>query len=974
GTTLPEFSWAKQPDGSIQVQTVTAPTAVLLWQATNTTERNFRLDTIGAAWTSSALTDQGGGLYVAEVLPPADGWTAFFVELEYPSGGTFPFKFTTEVSVVPDTLPFRDVGGWGAIETVGEGTDTVSLVKVGGDRYQMGYWYGRLLADKISGCWANMSAAMAYSGVTEEDFSNAIDAMWRSEYFDIVAWESELRGMADGCHDAGHPEVTYRELLKMQMVADMSELGCSLFAVWGNATDNGDVYQMRNLDWTMDAGIQNYPVVAIFNPDDGNQHAVIGFAGQLGAAGGGINEYGIAFSQIMGYFGDDETLNGIPYPVLLRDVLYCDTTLDEGLARMRNATRTNQYHYGIAASNAPDPKGRLLLTSNTRFDEYQDGESVNHPYVFPSPYHSPLNDVVYWTNHNGSRNLSLYTSIVSRYGSIGATEAIDITKEMGVSGTLLSIVYHNDAKEFWAAWAEGLDPAHNQGYVHFDLNGYQGIGGDGYRTSVGSGTEEIPVVVVSGTPYEMGYHYGRLMQTEIQAFVPSFLALAYTEGLTDEMMDAAWEDSAPYTDHRFQEELLGLAVGADIDYVMLRRTHCVTLLSSYSCSSIAAWDTATADGHLYHTRDLDWDIGAGAHDYPLLAIYIPDDGNAHVNVTFAGVVGSHTGMNIQGISLAEMGDSPSGEMPYDLNGTHFMPLFRKILYEADDLTEAIAILTNADRIKRYHYVFGDGRNELAGVKIQAHAPETPPADLIVWTDNDATDEFAPNVLVDVVYNDEGRGAYPTLLAQHGSLDRDSMIALANSIPIVGANVVNVVYDATDLEVSVAFAEGSAEAYTQPYVHVSLFGFDGDTDGIADLEEGGEDPDGDGTANYRDLDSDDDGIDDNTEYTAAAGVDVDADGTPNYLDLDSDDDGIDDNTEYTAAAGVDVDADGTPNYLDLDSDDDGISDEDEWGSSDPYNRDDPPGVPVGTAAGTAALVLGLLAAAAWRMRRFRTGGR
>ena len=34
------------------------------------------------------------------------GWTAFFVELAYPGGGEELFKLTTEIRVVPDTLPF----------------------------------------------------------------------------------------------------------------------------------------------------------------------------------------------------------------------------------------------------------------------------------------------------------------------------------------------------------------------------------------------------------------------------------------------------------------------------------------------------------------------------------------------------------------------------------------------------------------------------------------------------------------------------------------------------------------------------------------------------------------------------------------------------------------------------------------------------------------------------------------------------
>ena len=111
-----------------------------------------------------------------------------------------------------------------------------------------------------------------------------------------------------------------------------------------------------------------------------------------------------------------------------------------------------------------------------------------------------------------------------------------------------------------------------------------------------------------------------------------------------------------------------------------------------------------------------------------------------------------------------------------------------------------------------------------------------------------------------------------------------------------------------------------------------------------------DTDGDGKPNYRDLDSDNDGILDSIE----GGTDADADGKPNYLDIDSDGDGIVDNIEaqttagYIAPSGTDTDGDGLdnaydtnnggvaitpvntdgtdlPDYLDLDSDNDGFSD-------------------------------------------------
>jgi len=51
------------------------------------------------------LTAQGN-TYTAKIDQPATGWTAFFVELTFPSGVKYPFKFTTAVRITPDTLEY----------------------------------------------------------------------------------------------------------------------------------------------------------------------------------------------------------------------------------------------------------------------------------------------------------------------------------------------------------------------------------------------------------------------------------------------------------------------------------------------------------------------------------------------------------------------------------------------------------------------------------------------------------------------------------------------------------------------------------------------------------------------------------------------------------------------------------------------------------------------------------------------------
>lgn len=106
-----------------------------------------------------------------------------------------------------------------------------------------------------------------------------------------------------------------------------------------------------------------------------------------------------------------------------------------------------------------------------------------------------------------------------------------------------------------------------------------------------------------------------------------------------------------------------------------------------------------------------------------------------------------------------------------------------------------------------------------------------------------------------------------------------------------------------------------------------------------------DTDGDGIPNYQDLDSDGDGIPDNVEaqtssgYTAPTGndsdndgldnayetsgisyVDTDGDGTPDFLDTDSDNDGTNDTTEAALSlSGTDSDNDGLDNSIDTSTD-------------------------------------------------------
>ncbi len=83
----PEFSWSFDDAQTIRVHCPQQqPRRVRLWQATNETARDFRLETIGRAYQSQELKPAAAGEFIAQVEEPEAGWKAYFVQLEFDIG------------------------------------------------------------------------------------------------------------------------------------------------------------------------------------------------------------------------------------------------------------------------------------------------------------------------------------------------------------------------------------------------------------------------------------------------------------------------------------------------------------------------------------------------------------------------------------------------------------------------------------------------------------------------------------------------------------------------------------------------------------------------------------------------------------------------------------------------------------------------------------------------------------------------
>ncbi len=343
-------------------------------------------------------------------------------------------------------------------------------------------------------------------------------------------------------------------------------------------------------------------------------------------------------------------------------------------------------------------------------------------------------------------------------------------------------------------------------------------------STIGSGDDIITVVVVRGTPYEMGYQLGKALKEDVTAAMTGFLKFAKMgdpERYNNEVLDNAWKSVEPYIKNRFKEELKGLSEGSGVPLEELKRAHMIPVVGNYACSGVSVWGKASANGHLYQIRNLDFTMRGGLQNYPTIVIYLPDEGIPHASAAFAGYIAAHTGLNAQGIALSEKGASPGKEYPFDLDGTHFSTLFRDILYDANNLNEALDMIKNTKLIKRYRLYVGDGKPESMGAaKILVSSPDS--VKLTIWKDNDSNDEVAPKIKENVCYYTmDNEAAYNYLSENHGSFDAEKMIELSKIVADDDGNLENVVYDATSLEMWVAYAKDLEVASTRPYIHIDL---------------------------------------------------------------------------------------------------------------------------------------------------------
>ncbi|MEW4490196.1 C45 family peptidase [Thalassoglobus sp. JC818] len=325
------------------------------------------------------------------------------------------------------------------------------------------------------------------------------------------------------------------------------------------------------------------------------------------------------------------------------------------------------------------------------------------------------------------------------------------------------------------------------------------------------------VVILHGTPEEIGTAHGQLMKEEILKTVDSVL---YTFGTVNmirsgkwfrQELDDAYERLSPHIpdDHLRETVAMANSIGMDSQLALV-----VNIFPElFHCSGFAVFGSATTDGKLYHGRVLDYMTTIGLQDAATTFIVSPNDKISFANVGYAGFIGSVTGMNSQGISLGEMGGRGEGEW----DGVPMATLMRRGLEECSSLEQVMNLFETSPRTCEYYYVFADGnRNDAVGV---AATPDS-----IEFIKPGQSHERLGEGIADCVVLSAGdrlEKLRERVISQHGKIDTTAAIHLMDRPVAMESNLHNALFVPVDGVLYVANADHDSPAAERPYVRLDL---------------------------------------------------------------------------------------------------------------------------------------------------------
>jgi len=334
-------------------------------------------------------------------------------------------------------------------------------------------------------------------------------------------------------------------------------------------------------------------------------------------------------------------------------------------------------------------------------------------------------------------------------------------------------------------------------------------------------TNGMLVLHLKGTPYEMGYQHGALLKEHVRSNLHFLLKVKGDQELAEigslkvkptDIIRTIIKIQRKHLPKSYFEEMEGVAKGAGIPVEDVQLANFIPEM--FHCSGFAIMNSATKDGTLYHGRVLDYAVDWKLQEHAVIIVAEPDGGIPFVNVSFAGFIGSVTGMNVQHVAIGEMGGGGQGHW----DGVPMAFLVREVLEKGKDLDKAIHIFKDSPRTCEYYFVISDAKdNRAVGIRATwdsfevVHPGEAHP--------------LLPDPVPDCVLlsaKDRYKELVRRVKANFGKFTAESALHLMDRPVAMKSNLHDVLFEPKTTRFWVAIAGKNGEpAATQPYHQYQL---------------------------------------------------------------------------------------------------------------------------------------------------------
>ncbi len=232
---------------------------------------------------------------------------------------------------------------------------------------------------------------------------------------------------------------------------------------------------------------------------------------------------------------------------------------------------------------------------------------------------------------------------------------------------------------------------------------------------------------VQGDPYTMGFKNGRLSQklvhyqeeafvAQIDELVPSRFYLQFLR------VFLGWfnRDLLNYVPKEYQLEVAGISKSASNEFNFIAPPfqrimsyhgahdmgHALQSMCLVGCTSFGLTNDYSADSSVLIGRNFDFYAGDKFSENKIIAFMKPDEGYPFMSVTWGGMIGVVSGMNLEGLSIT-LNAEPTG-IP-SISKTPVSILARQILQYASTIDEAYAIAQQYETFVSESFLIGSGK-------------------------------------------------------------------------------------------------------------------------------------------------------------------------------------------------------------------------------------------------------------------------